>query len=96
MVLIGRSSVGGSCEISVRDLFCFLSVFCDPGSQLSPCFTDIYLFALAAWTFVHHSSLFVLLNFVLRVNLNLSEGGLRFNHSGYPVFGEYALYFLHE
>ena len=41
MVLIGRSSAGGSCEISVRDLFCFLSVFCDPGSQLSPCFTDI-------------------------------------------------------
>ena len=68
MVFIGRSSAGGSCEISVRDLFCFLSVFCDPGSQLSPCFTDIYLFALAAWNFVHHSSLFLLLNFVLRVN----------------------------
>ena len=47
MVLIGRSSAGGSCEISVRDLFCFLSVFCDPGSQLSPCFTDIYLFAFS-------------------------------------------------
>ena len=30
MVLIGRSSAGGSCEIFVRDLFCFLSVFCDP------------------------------------------------------------------
>ena len=87
MVFIGRSSAGGSSEISVRDLFCFLSVFCDPGSQLSPCFTNIYLFALAAWNFVHHSSLFVLLNFVLRVNLNLSEGSLRFNHGGYPVFG---------
>ena len=51
MVLIGRSSAGGSCEISVRDIFCFLSVFCDPGSQLSPCFTDVYLFALVAWNF---------------------------------------------
>ena len=68
MVLIGRSFAGGSCEIFVRDLFCFLSLFCDPVSQLSPCFTDIYLFALAAWNFVHHSSLFLLLNFVLRVN----------------------------
>ena len=29
---------------------------------------DIYLFALAAWNFVHHSSLFLLLNLVLRVN----------------------------
>ena len=27
----------------------FLSVFCDPGSQLSPCFTDVYLFTLVAW-----------------------------------------------
>ena len=35
MVLIGRSSVGGSCEISIWDLFCFLFVFSDPGSQLS-------------------------------------------------------------
>ena len=43
IVFIGRSSAGGSCEISVRDLFCFLSVFCDPGFQLSPCFTDRYL-----------------------------------------------------
>ena len=68
MVFIGRSSAGGSCEISVRDPFCFLSVFCDPDYQLSPCFTYIYLFALAAGKFVHHSSLFVLLNFVLRVN----------------------------
>ena len=47
MVFIGRSSAGGSCEISVRDLFCFLSVFCAPGSQLSPCFTDLYLFAFS-------------------------------------------------
>ena len=43
MVLIGRSSAGGSCEIFVRDLFYLLSVFCDPGSQLSPCFTDVYV-----------------------------------------------------
>ena len=55
MEFVGRSSAGRSCEISVRDLFCFLSVFCDPGSQLSTCFTDIYLFALAAWNSVHHS-----------------------------------------
>ena len=86
MVLIGGSAAGGSCEISVSDLFCFVSVFCDPGSQLSPCFTDVYLFALVAWNFVHHSSLFLLINFVLRVNKNLSEGGLRLNHCGYPVF----------
>ena len=58
MVLIGRSSAGRSCEIFLRDLFFFLSVFCDPGSQLSPCFTDIWLFTLGAWNFVHHSSLF--------------------------------------
>ena len=76
MVLIGRSSAGGFCEISVRDLFCFLSVLCDPGSQLSPCFTDGYLLALVVWNFVHHSSLFLLINVVLRINLNLSEGGL--------------------
>ena len=56
MVLIGRSPAGGSCEILVRDLFCFLFVFCDPGSQLSPCFTDVYFFTLVAWNFIHHSS----------------------------------------
>ena len=42
VVLIGRSSAGGSCEISVRDLFCFLSVFCDPGPSclsVSPMYT---------------------------------------------------------
>ena len=27
----------------------FQSVFCDPGSQLSPCFTEVYLFTLVAW-----------------------------------------------
>ena len=64
MVLIGRSSADGSCEIFVRGLFCFLSVFCDPGCQLSPCFTDIYLFALAAWNFIHHSRLFLLINWL--------------------------------
>ena len=77
MVLIGRSSAGGSCEISVRDLSCFLFVLCDPGSQLSPCFTDGYLLALVAWNFVHHAlQPFLLINFVLRMSLNLSEGGL--------------------
>ena len=29
MVFIGRNSAGGSCEISVRDLFCFLSASLD-------------------------------------------------------------------
>ena len=28
--------------------------------------------------------------------LNLSEGGLRLNHCGYPVFSEYTLYFLRK
>ena len=58
MVFLGSSSTGGSCKISVRDLFCFLSVFCDPGAQLSSCFTDVYLFTLVEWNFVPHSSLF--------------------------------------
>ena len=63
MVLIGRSSAGGSCEIRVGDLFCFLSVFCNPGTQLSTCFTDVYLFTFrVACSFVHHSSLFFFLS----------------------------------
>ena len=69
MVLIGRSSAGGSCETPLRDLFCFLSVFCDPGSQLSPCFTNVYVFTLIAWNFVMTPfQPFLLINFVVRVN----------------------------
>ena len=44
MVFIGRSSASGSCEISVRDLFCFLSVFCDEGRgslSVSPIWTQM-------------------------------------------------------
>ena len=34
IVLIGRGSVGGSCDISIRDLFCFPSVVCLPVSPM--------------------------------------------------------------
>ena len=64
--------------------FCFLSVFCDPGSQLSPCYTGIYLFALAAWNLVHYSSLFFVVSTLsfgwtktcLRVVWGLTYGAL--------------------
>ena len=63
----------------VTDIFCLLSVFCNPGSQLSPCFTNIYIFALAAWNFVHHSSLFLLFIAIINTFRSLFKASDTFN-----------------
>ena len=89
IVLIGRGSVGGSCEISIRDLFCFPSVVCLP---VSPMYT------FSNWL---HGILYTTPAFFCLSTLSfgwtktcLREGGLRFNHCGYPVFSECTLYVL--